>query len=92
MQKRARKHFRSIHCDCEKEKRNSHTTFASKGIAGVFAVLRRRGSYYIECRVTGRRKYSADLARGGLEVPCSLLFKATLMEPVGSESALLGPK
>ena len=31
----------------------------------------------IQCTVTGRRKYSADLAQGGLEVPCSLLFKAT---------------
>ena len=47
----------------------------------------------IECTVTGRRKYSADLAQGGLEpVPCSLLFNATLNEPVGSESPLLGPK
>ena len=46
----------------------------------------------IECTVTGRRKYSADLAQGGLEVPCSLLFKVTLMEPVGSESPLLGLK
>ena len=43
----------------------------------------------IECTVIGRRKYSADLAQGGLEVPCSLLFKAMLMEPVGSESHCL---
>ena len=46
----------------------------------------------IECTVTGRRKYSADLAQGGFEVPCTLLFKATLMEPVDSESPLLGLK
>ena len=43
----------------------------------------------IECTVTGRSKYSADLAQGGFEVPCSLLFKATLMEPIGSESHCL---
>ena len=42
--------------------------------------------------VTGRRKYPADLAQRGLEVPGSLLFKATLMEPVGSGSLFLGLK
>ena len=36
--------------------------FASKGIAGVFAVLATGGT------VTGGRKYSADLAQGELEV------------------------
>ena len=36
--------------------------------------LRRGGS--ITCIVTGHRRYSADLPQGGLEVPCSLLFKA----------------
>ena len=51
--------------------------------------LRRRGT--IECTVTGRRKYSANLAQGGFEVPCSLLFK-TFMEPVDSESPLLSLK
>ena len=30
--------------------------------------------------------------QGGLEVPCSLLFKAMLMETVGSECPLLGLK
>ena len=52
--------------------------------------LQRGGT--IECTVTGRRKYSADLAQGGHKVPCSLPFKAMLMEPVGSESLLLGLK
>ena len=41
---------------------------------------------------TGHRKYSADLAQGRLEVPCFLLFRAMLMEPVDSESPLLGRK
>ena len=74
-----------IRCGHEK-RRDYHGTFASKGIVGVFAVLATGGT------VTGRRKYSADLAQGGLEVPGSVLFKATLMEPVGSESPLLGLK
>lgn len=34
--------------------------------------LRRYGN--IICQVTGRRRYSSDLAQGGLEVPCSLTF------------------
>ena len=46
----------------------------------------------VECTVTGCRKYSADLAQGGHKVPCSLPFKVMLMEPVGSESLLLGLK
>ena len=45
-----------------------------------------------ECTVTGRRKYSADLAQGGFLVPCSPHCKATLKQPVGSESPLLGLK
>ena len=38
--------------------------------------LRGGGTMPMECTVTGRRKYSTDLAKGGLEVPCSLFFKA----------------
>ena len=34
--------------------------------------LRRGGS--INCIVTGRRRYSADLPQGGLEIPCKLIF------------------
>lgn len=40
--------------------------------------LRRGGS--IDCTVTGRRRYSADLPQGGLEIPCTLLFKAKAKE------------
>ena len=32
--------------------------------------IRRRGT--IHCQIMGRRRYSADLPLGGLEVPCSL--------------------
>ena len=28
----------------------------------------------IFCQVTGRRRHSADLPQGGLEVPCTLMF------------------
>ena len=69
----------------------SWKTFASKGIASVFAVFA-TVRYYRMYSKTGRRKYSADLAQGGHKVPCSLPFKAMLMEPVGSESLLLGLK
>ena len=34
----------------------------------------------IECTVTGKQRYSVDLPQGGLEIPCSLLFKATHQE------------
>ena len=40
--------------------------------------LRRGGS--IHCKVTGSRRYSSDLPQGGLEIPCSLVFKANVKE------------
>ena len=49
--------------------------------------LRRGGS--ITCTVTGHRRYSSDLAQGGLEVPCSLLFKATPKEILNMIISLL---
>ena len=89
VRKQPQKRLRSICCGCEKG-RNYHRTFASKGIAGMFAVLRQSGT--IECSVAGCRKYLADLAQGRHKVYCSLPFKAMLMEPVVSESLLLGLK
>ena len=44
-----------------------HRTFGSKGITRVFAFFAK--GRYLECTVTGCRKYSADLAQGKLEVP-----------------------
>ena len=35
--------------------------------------LRRNGT--IRCKVTGARRYSADLPQGGLEIPCTLTFQ-----------------
>ena len=40
--------------------------------------LQRGGS--IECIVSGRRRYSADLQQGGLEIPSKLIFKASSNE------------
>ena len=39
----------------------------------------RRGNF-ITCRVTGHRRYSADLPQGGLEVPCILHFEDQIKE------------
>ena len=36
--------------------------------------LQRRGS--ITCPITGTRRYSVDLAQGGMEIPCKLFFTA----------------
>ena len=40
--------------------------------------LRRGGS--IDCEVTGSRRYSEDLAQGGLEILCKLIFTGELKE------------
>ena len=45
-------------------------------VSRVCSLFLRRGGA-IECTVTGCRRYSADLPQGGLEVPCSLLFKGS---------------
>lgn len=42
--------------------------------AACNSFLRRNGS--ILCQVTGPKRYSADLAQGGLEVPCQFTFMA----------------
>jgi len=48
-------------------------------LSRVCSLFLRRGGT-ISCTVTGGRRYSVDLPQGGLEVPCSLLFKATPKE------------
>ena len=40
--------------------------------------IRRGGS--IHCSPTGKRRYSADLPQGGLEIPCILYFKGDAKE------------
>ena len=34
----------------------------------------------INCTVVGRRRYSADLVQGGLDIPCNLLFRGMQKE------------
>ena len=34
----------------------------------------------IQCRVAGRRRYSADLPQGGLEIPCVLILEGKCKE------------
>lgn len=44
-------------------------------ISSVCSLYIRRGGE-IHCRVTGSRRFSADLEQGGLEVPCLLIFQS----------------
>ena len=85
MRKIARKRFRSIRCGCEK---GIIENLPRKVTRVCLLFLRRGGSYY-EMYSNRTQEYSADLAQGGSEVPCSLLFKATLVEHVGSEAHCL---
>ena len=48
-------------------------------ISKVSSIFVRRGGS-ITCKVSGSRRFSADLPQGGLEVPCKLLFKAKAKE------------
>lgn len=50
-----------------------------KKISRISSLFIRRGGQ-IKCEVTGRRRRSADLVQGGLEVPCDLTFKSTKKE------------
>lgn len=43
-------------------------------ISRVCSVFLRRGGN-IQCIIVAQRRYSSDLPQGGLEVPCSLLFR-----------------
>ena len=77
---------------CEREPHNALDRYAvavkktgtiighlPRKLSRVCSLFLRRGGT-IECTVTGGRRYSVDLPQGGLEVPCSLLFKATPKE------------
>ena len=72
---------------CERERGNNKDRYAiavkkdeiiighlPRRISRVCSLFLRRGGTIV-CRVTGRRRYSRDLPQGGLEIPCSLLFK-----------------
>ena len=62
------------------EKKNNASCnwiFITKTVKIMLTLLRQGCT--IDCTVTGRRRCSADLPQGGLEVPCSFLFKAILL-------------
>lgn len=50
-----------------------------KNILCICSLFLRRGGS-IDCEVTGSRQYSADLAQGGLEIPCKLIFVKEVKE------------
>ena len=47
----------------------------AKKISKVCSLFLRRGGF-INCTITGNRRNSADLIQGGLELPCTLHFRA----------------
>ena len=72
---------------CQRETGNSSDLYAvavlkdsttvghlPRKISRICTLFIRRGGT-ITCLVNGRRKYSADLPQGGMEIPCTLLFK-----------------
>lgn len=72
---------------CQREPGNVHDLYAvsvmnsglvvghvPKKISSTCSLFLRRGGSIL-CTVTGGRRYSADLAEGGLEVPCTLKFQ-----------------
>ena len=65
-----------------------HITRAISAACYVFLGL--AGST-ISCKVTGLRRYSADLPQGGFEIPCSIKFKRE-NSMVGKMQSLLGCK
>ena len=60
-------------------------------ISCVSTLFIRRG-VAIRCRVTVRRRYSAELPQGGLEIPCFLLFEGNAKEIKKLAKLLLSDK
>ena len=73
-----------VPCKCEMH--NPHNSFAvavtkdhvvighlPRKFSAIFWSFLRSG--LITCTITGTRRYSRDLVQGGLEVPCTLIFK-----------------
>ena len=77
---------------CHREEDNAHDPYAvaviksatvvghlPRKISTLCSLFIRRGGT-ICCQITGRRRYSADLPQGGLEVPCKLKFAGSVKE------------
>ena len=68
--------------DCDREPDNAVDHYAVKDgdivghlprtISRACSLFIRRGGT-VRCRVTGPRKYSADLPQGGMEIPCLII-------------------
>ena len=55
-------------------------------ISCLCSILIRRGGS-LECTATGSRRYSADLAQGGMEIPCRLSFKEYIRKYKNTKAA-----
>ena len=77
---------------CQRDEDNEHDPYAvavlksativghlPRKVSTLCSLFIRRGGT-IHCRITGRRRYSADLPQGGLEVPCRLQFEGSVKE------------
>ena len=78
--------------ECRREPTNFHDRYAvavikdgntighlPRKLSKICSLFLKRGGY-IRCHVIGSRRYSADLPQGGLEIPCTLLFKGQSKE------------
>ena len=87
---------------CRRERNNIHDPYAvavlksdvivghiPRAISAACYVFLGRAGSTISCKVTGPRRYSADLPQGGLEIPCSIEFKGE-NSMVGKMQSLLG--
>ena len=77
---------------CQRDEDNEHDPYAvavlksatvvghlPRKVSTLCSLFIRRGGT-IHCQITGRRRYSADLPQGGLEVPCRLRFEGSVKE------------
>ena len=82
--------YKNIVIGCERELANERDRYVvavrkdgtiighlPQTISQACSLYLRRGNSKT-CFVTGRRRYSADLPQGGLEVPCTLRFKGEI--------------
>ena len=85
---------------CEHERNNGNDRYAvavkkniivghmPKKISRISSLFLKRGGVFT-CIVTAGRRHSADLSQGGLEIPCTITFKASNTEMMTKLKALL---
>ena len=62
--------------------------YVPRAISAVCSSFICRGGLIL-CRVSGSRRYSADLLQGGLEVPCVLTFQVSKIKDIGNAKNLI---